>query len=50
MASGGTGYVYTPLLQDFFVKNIGKFDVYDFLAMLLKLCWLSFEKHFKALA
>ena len=32
------------------MKNIGKFDVYDFLAILLKLYWLSFEKHFEALA
>ena len=34
---------YTSLLQDFFVKNIGKFYSYDFLALLLKCFWLTFE-------
>ena len=33
-----------PLLQDFFVKNIGKYYAYDYLAMLLKFYWLNFEK------
>ena len=34
--------IYIPLLQGFFVKNIAKFYVYDFLAVLLKLYWLTF--------
>ena len=34
-----------PLLQDFFGKNIGKFNAYDFLAMLLKFYWLTFERN-----
>ena len=40
MASGG----FTFLLQDFFLKNIGKYNAYDFLAMTLKFYWLTFEK------
>ena len=46
MAYGGA---YIPLLQDFFVRNKGKFYAYDFLDMLLEYYWLTFEKHFKAL-
>ena len=30
--------------KDFFVKNIGKLYEYDFLPMLLKFYWLTFEK------
>ena len=41
MAPGGFP---TPLLQDFFVKNIGKLYSYDFLALLSKFYWLTFEK------
>ena len=34
--------VFKPsLLQDFFVKNIGKFYAYDILAMILKFYWLT---------
>ena len=39
-----------PLLQDFFVKIIGKSYAYDYLATLLKYYWLTFEKKFKTLA
>ena len=38
-----------PLLQDFFVKNMGKVYAYDFLVMLLKFYWPTFKK-VKALA
>ena len=38
------GCVYAVLLQDFFVKNIGKFYTYDFLAILLKFYLITFEK------
>ena len=40
----------TPLLQDFFVKNIGKFYAYDFLAMVIKILLAKFRKISKALA
>ena len=33
----------TSLLQDFFVKNIGKLYAYEFLALLLKFYWLTFK-------
>ena len=46
MASGGGG-VSTPLLQDFFVKDIGKLYAYEFLALSLKFYLLTFEKFFK---
>ena len=36
------------LLEDFFVKNIGKFKAYDILAVWLKFYWLTFEKCFEA--
>ena len=42
--------IYIPLLQGFFVKNIAKFYVYDFLAVLLKFYWLTFKQKFMALA
>ena len=31
LGGGAWLHVYIPLLQDFFVKNIGKFNAYDFL-------------------
>ena len=48
MASGGV--VPPPLLQDFFVKNIGILYAYDFLTLLLKFYYLTFKKIFKTLA
>ena len=42
MASGGV--VPPPLLQDFFVKNIGILYAYDFLTLLLKFYYLVFIK------
>ena len=44
------GVVPPPLLQDFFVKNIGILYAYDFLTLLLKFYYLTFKKNFKALA
>ena len=50
MASGGGGRGSNPLLQDFFLKNIGKLRAYDFLPMSLKFYWLTLKKKFRALA
>ena len=38
----GGGLCLLLLLQDLFVKNIGKFYVYDLFAVLLKFYWLTF--------
>ena len=49
MASGVGGWGWKdPLLQDLFVKNIGTFFAYDFLAMSLKFYWLTFKNNFKS--
>ena len=45
LAPGG-GNVYTPLLENVFVKYIGKFYAYDFLAMLLKVYRLTLNNKF----
>ena len=41
MASGGGGGS-TPLLQDFFVKNIGILYAYDFLDLVTKILLANF--------
>ena len=49
MVNGIWGCLH-PLLQDAFVKNVGKLYAYDFSAMLSKFYWPTFKRIVKALA